>query len=566
MKNLANNNLAQKLVISLFLLILVWGMLFAMPNVFAQNSNVKILLSEDSVFCTDGDVIAFSNGNNLSIAKDDVVYESQSPLSTKAKDIVIFGEYIVVLNLQNKLESFHFDGQKLIKDNGFFDTIQWTYNSLDIVLGIYSNSDFFYAFGKLNDLPDASHIYAYSKNASPTILCNYYTSSVLDDFAVIQNNVFALSQNKLYKLKLNTTNLENCLVSEDYSFNSLDSSNDMLYLNTNSAIVQFNPTANTFTNMGNSPYPQGKIDYVSSPSPYIFVDCKADLSIKQYAIVDNQIKYINSFDNTIYQAPEVFNIIRIAKANANLDIYVSPKTLLPVMQATKDSYIIVLAEKENYYYVTNGTGKYGYIAKDSALTLIEPMTDTKFGVDVCVLHPNTPLYSLPFDSSPIVARKSINDRLVLINRLAVENGNDVWGWCTVSYTDDNNNVITAYVPVESLAPYTPLTPPDLKKSAKVKVDKFGTLLDVHALPSSDSKVVNQLVDGTEIKLLEKFNPKSEWTMIMIGDQIGYVKTSNVLTSGLTSVQVFIITIVSIVVVATIIILTILLIKRRQNKY
>ncbi len=566
MKNLSYNNWSQKIIVLCILALVLGGMLFAMPRTFAQNSNVKISLSEDSVFATNGELIAFSKDTTLSIAKDDKIFQSESKLSSKAKDIVIFGDHIVVLNNQNKLEAFRFADDKLSKDDSFFDTIHWNEEPLDTVLGVFTTANNFYVLGKLNDSPTITFIYAYTKNTSPSILCNYFAQSAIEDFAVIQNSVYVISGKKLFKLKLNTTKLDDCLVSDNYQFSSLDSSDNALYLNTDSQIVQYNPAENTFSDMGKTPYAQGKINYVGGDTPYIFVDCKADLSIKQYSVVDNKIKYINSFDNTIYQAPEVFNIVRIAQANEDIDVYVSPKTLLPVMQANKDSYIVVLAEKEGYYYVTNGTGKYGYIAKESPISLVEQATETKWGTDVCVLHPNTALYSLPYESSTVVAKKSINDRLVLVNSLAVQNGVDVWGWCTVSYVGENEQVITAYVPNTSIAPYTPLTPPDLKKSAKIKVDKFGTLLNVYALPAEDSKVINQLVDGTEIKLLEKLDAKSEWTMIMIGDQVGYVKTANIMTSGLTSVQIFIATIVPIVVVATIIIVTILLIKRRQNQY
>lgn len=511
------------------------------------------------MFATNGDIIAFSNDKTLSIAKDDKIFQSESSLSSKAKDIVIFGDHIVVLNNQNKLEVFRFADDKLSKDDSFFDTIQLEYKHIDTIQGIFATANNFY-------VADSSSIIAFSKTESPVIPCLFPAGTVISDFAIIKNNVFILSSKKLYKLSYKTTNLDDCLVASNYQFSSLDSGDNVIYLNTDSQIVQYNPAENTFFEMGKTPFAQGKINFVGGDTPYIFVDCKADLSIKQFSIVNNKIKYINSFDNTIYQAPEVFNIVRIAKASENIDVFVSPKTLLPVMQATKDSYLVVLAEKEEYYYVTNGTGKYGYIAKDSPINIIDQATDTKWGTDVCVLHPNTPLYSLPFESSTVVAKMSINDRLVLINCLAVQDGVDVWGWCKVSYVGENDQVITAYVQNTSIAPYTSLTPPNLKKSAKVKLDKFGTLLNVYALPADDSKVVNQLVDGTEIKLLEKLDTKSEWTMIMIGDQVGYVKTANILTSGLTSVQIFIATIVPIVVVATIIIVTILLIKRRQNQY
>ena len=199
------------------------------------------------------------------------------------------------------------------------------------------------------------------------------------------------------------------------------------------------------------------------------------------------------------------------------------------------------------------------------MTITQSETDTKFGTHVSVLHPNTPIYALPYDTAEIITHKAITERLAVVNCLSIGGGQDLWGWYTVNYIQDGV-LVTGYVKANDIAPYTSLTAPAVKKSVKIKADKFGDVVTIYSLPDVQSPKVVDLVDGKTILLLQTYDPTSTWTAVQYGDEVGYVYTANIQIDGLTNVQIFIIVAVSLVAVATATILAIVLIKKRQNKY
>ncbi|MGN0765677.1 MAG: hypothetical protein ACI4MO_04285 [Christensenellales bacterium] len=559
--------------IAVLLSVMLIGVFCSADFASAENRNVKIELTADSVFDTDGNLLAYTSATALSVAQNDVVYTCATPLSAPAKQVTIVGGYIAVLTTDGVLSGYSLSGGVLSKSTAFDDKVSSlnSYNGTVLDVCFSNNILFVMTAGKVWQ-------YAFVGNAiTSTFAYNISNSFNFDDFTVIGTVMYAIKGQKLYRIPEGEFTSLPTPIASDYLFNSIDSHGDNLYLNTDTKIVKYDVTDGTFTQLGDTPDKDGKVAYVGQGGKdNLFVGCSADASIKQYVIVGDQINYVNSFDNTIYSHPTVADIVKVAIAGESITAYVSPRTLISVRDFAIGDKLLILSEKDGYYYVTDGIVRrdssnskpyvnYGYVAKSATLTITESKTATKFGSHVSVLHPNTPIYALPYDTANIITRKAITDRLAVVNCLSVGGGQDLWGWYTVNYMQDGT-IVTGYVKSTDIAPYTSLTAPAVKKSVKIKADKFGDVVTIYSLPDAQSPKVVELVDGKSVLLLQTYDPTSTWTTVQYGDEVGYVYTANIQIDGLTNVQIFIIVAVSLVVVATATILAIVLIKKRQNKY
>ncbi|MDD7350704.1 MAG: hypothetical protein PUG90_00755 [Clostridia bacterium] len=544
--------------------------------VSAENRNVKIELTSDSVYDTDGNLLAYTSGTALSVAKDDVVYTCATQLSAPAKQVTIAGGYIAVLTTDGVLSGYSLSGGVLSKSTAFDDKMPDLQAQLSgsKILNVFSSGNLLYIMTSYDvfkyNLAVTSVVDPFSYNASA--LFYFDTFAVLNDVSIV-----GLKDQKLYKFNRGKVTALPTPIASEYLFNSIDCHGDYLYLNTDTKVVRYDANNGTFTQLGDTPYKDGKIVYVGQGGKdNLFVSCSTDASIKQYVVEGDQISYVNSFDNTIYSHPTVADIVKVAIAGEPITAYVSPRTLISVRDFSIGDKFLILSEKDGYYYVTDGIVRqdssnskpyvnYGYVAKSATLTITESETTTKFGTHVSVLHPNTPIYALPYETASILTEKSITERLAVVNCLSVSGGQDLWGWYTVNYMQDGT-LVTGYVKATDIAPYTSLTAPAVKKSVKIKADKFGDVVTIYSLPDAQSPKVVELVDGKSVLLLQTYDPTSTWTTVQYGDEVGYVYTANIQIDGLTNVQIFIIVAVSLVVVATATILAIVLIKKRQNKY
>ncbi len=559
--------------IVLLLCVILASLICSADFASAENRNVKIQFTSDSVFDTDGDLLAYTSATALSVAQNDVVYTCATPLSAPAKQVTIVGGYIAVLTTDGVLSGYSLSGGVLSKNTAFDDKMPslTTYNGT--IIDICYNDGIFFAMtaGKVWQ-------YAFVGDAiTSTFAYNISNSFNFDDFTVIGTVMYAIKGQKLYRIPEGEFTALPTPIASDYLFNSVDCHGDNLYLNTDTKIVKYNSVGDTFTQLGDTPDKDGKIVYVGvNGKDNLFVSCYLDNSIKQYVVEDAKLNYVNSFDNTIYSHPTVANIVKVAIAGEHITAYVSPRTLISVRDFAIGDKFLILSEKDGYYYVTDGIVhqdasndepyvNFGYIPKSATLTITQSETDTKFGTHVSVLHPNTPIYALPYDTAEIITHKAITERLAVVNCLSIGGGQDLWGWYTVNYIQDGV-LVTGYVKANDIAPYTSLTAPAVKKSVKIKADKFGDVVTIYSLPDVQSPKVVDLVDGKTVLLLQTYDPTSTWTAVQYGDEVGYVYTANIQIDGLTNVQIFIIVAVSLVAVATATILAIVLIKKRQNKY
>lgn len=562
--------------IVLLLCVILASLICSADFASAENRNVKIQLTSDSVFDTDGDLLAYTSASALSVAQNDIVYTCATPLSAPAKQVTIVGGYIAVLTTDGNLAGYSLSGGVLSKSTAFDEKMPDLQTQLSgaRIANLYSADNLLY-------IMTSNYIFKYNfAGASVVELFSTNTSALFDfdTFAVLNDvSVIGLKQQKAYIFNRGVITALPTPIASDYLFNSVDCHEDYIYLNTDTKIVGYDASNDTFTRLGDTPDKDGKIVYVGvNGKDNLFVSCYLDNSIKQYVVEDAKLNYVNSFDNTIYSHPTVANIVKVAIAGEHITAYVSPRTLISVRDFAIGDKFLILSEKDGYYYVTDGIVhqdasndepyvNFGYIPKSATLTITQSETDTKFGTHVSVLHPNTPIYALPYDTAEIITHKAITERLAVVNCLSIGGGQDLWGWYTVNYIQDGV-LVTGYVKANDIAPYTSLTAPTVKKSVKIKADKFGDVVTIYSLPDVQSPKVVDLVDGKTVLLLQTYDPTSTWTAVQYGDEVGYVYTANIQIDGLTNVQIFIIVAVSLVAVATATILAIVLIKKRQNKY
>ena len=79
--------------------------------------------------------------------------------------------------------------------------------------------------------------------------------------------------------------------------------------------------------------------------------------------------------------------------------------------------------------------------------------------------------------------------------------------------------------------------------AKICADAVGKKVPLYALPDEASAIIGEYADGTEVKLLTEIDSASTFTEVQIGDKIGFVKTTNLTTNGLTVAQIVILIII-----------------------
>ena len=98
--------------------------------------------------------------------------------------------------------------------------------------------------------------------------------------------------------------------------------------------------------------------------------------------------------------------------------------------------------------------------------------------------------------------------------------------------------------------------------AKLRSSIVGQKIKVYALADDKSGVIGEYSDGTEVKLLAEIDDTSTFTKIQINDQIGYVKTKELTTGGMTTAQIVILLLILLGGTASV---TILVISRKMHK-
>ena len=131
-------------------------------------------------------------------------------------------------------------------------------------------------------------------------------------------------------------------------------------------------------------------------------------------------------------------------------------------------------------------------------------------------------------------------------------------WWRVSYEDG-----VYFIKAEACEEYKFVIPEEDKLYGKAKATRIGGLVNIYTEASVDSPVVKQIVDGTDVEVLEETDG---FYLVRHGEEVGYMTIDEVQIGGLTTVQIVAIVLVIFVLIAgTCIFIAIYLTRKRADE-
>lgn len=583
--------------------LVVTAAVFSTPAAVADE--IKIYTDDTSSYAAYGGAIAYTtNKNELVLAAENGSFTLSSAYAGKSRSIAMNGDYIFLISVvqgestetvsftafpyslepvsiatgMNALRIFDVSEED-IANNEFYVNEK---TSNGITMGGY---DFVYYDAERNRIYCMARAEQAYADGVPAYDCVYYgdlTSkqwnrqgvslknfSSSSDFFAAGETIYFNSSGKLCS-STTSTGTESFVQLDALKINSLAYANGVIYALSDDGIYAVNPAGYSFKKLTGDCF-DGKIRIFKDGNvTYLLAQSVADKSIKQYVCsgtYDNAaLTYYNVFDSVVYQNPSQYALLRVGKANAQTDAYYSPKNLKVEYTVGQGGYVLALAEQDGYYYVRNEEGKTAYIPKES-LSLLEANEDTAVGKYAQALHENTSIYMYPYVSDEIVATVGIDQLLIVVDNVAEDNGTHVWGWYKVCIVSDDGTLTYGYIQKEYASRYTNFKLPSFSKDATVSAGSLGGIINVYLLPDENSEVLGTMSDGDKITLAqEKLDTSSEWTKIVYNDMVGYVKTANLITEGITPLQITLIVVFAVVIVATAIVIVLVVKKRRAQRF
>lgn len=328
----------------------------------------------------------------------------------------------------------------------------------------------------------------------------------------------------------------------------------------------------------------GQAEYGSNGYVYIFDE--EHISIKRYKLEMGEegyiLKYNKSYDSNKYSHPTQYGVIGGAASDKEdgITLYRSPRDREIVK--TGEKYVVALQDMEDgYYYCVTQGGEFGYAEKDAVKILNKSDIDYVYGQP---LHStiDTPIYAYPYKGAPIVANMRpdmssgkvvcttqsgdvfYGTALIMGDNVAEDNGQSIWNWYSVTVKSGEME-FTGYVNSMLVCPYTSYIPPSTNKFCRVNAKRAGVKIKMYSSPDSEGQELFALSDNTELMLADGYIENSEWTQVIYKGVRGYIKTENIIISGLTQLTVILIIVLCVLAAALTSISIILAIKRKRNR-
>lgn len=580
-RSLKRNCLILAIIVAILLATLV---VYTMPKVsYAYTNDININLDANSKYCVSGGNFAYSKGNDIYIAADNTLLKKQSAFDGTLIDMTMNDEYFVLLSSLSKDKKslkayrYHDKTTNTFLSNPTAVTIDFSDNGtqlgqiLDGIEGLSTTGDKFYIRHK-------SHIKELSFTSLTLPLFHNDNYSQIDNFFVwtkdTTNYIIYQKGGELFK----NSNQAGLLPDPTFTFSqstilSCDMQGDFVYANCLGGVYKIDKTSGSAVKLATMPsetIPQGKIDAceLDGKTYLYFLDNGPDavnngtLAIKMFNLANDTISYLNSFDSVVYRHPVAFDVLAVAKLAATTSMFISPKNKTTIKVFGANDTLFLLSKVNNFYYATDGDGNFGYI-DNANLTILKNGQVSSFGKNAQALHNETKIYQYPYKESNVLDTIDVFTVLSIIYFVGVENEASLWEWCNISYVTSSGETKNGYVHISSIAPYTNYTPPIVFKQAKIKSDKLGTAVNVYLLPNAESEILVKLTDGEKVNLGQKFVNGSDWTKILINGGEGYVQTKYLQSSGLTGLQIAMITISCVIFVVMTTTLTIIFVKKKK---
>lgn len=587
---------ATAIMLCILVLTLVLTVTFSAPTAVADE--IKIYPDETSSYAAYGDAIAYTAGNKLYISTEQgqsagvnykgvclsiamngqYVFLLTSEANETSSDISFLAypyttEPLALQPAQNALKLFG------ISDEDIANNKYWV-NQTSAGLGGY---DLMYSDGeKIYCMVSASLPYGDDAlYGNDSLFIGTYGSdgwewkSNLDlscavDFVVTGNDVIYITDSALYEIdKENYSHPTQKLSFEKCV--SVAFADGLLYLSADDGIYAVDTSDYSYKLVLDQPS-DGKIRALAGDGvTYLLVQDKAGKSVSQYIcggsdLSSATLEYYSIFDGVVYEDPSTYDLLKVGKCTTDTKAYFSPKNRKTEFKLEEGEYVLALAKQDGYYYVRNTDGMTAYV-QENDLALLEASSETAVGKYAQALHDNTNVYLYPYISDDIVATVNIDDLLIVVDNVATDGDQQVWGWYKVCLVGEDGSMTYGYIQSDYASKYTNFKLPSFSTDATVSAGSLGGIINVHLLPDENSEVLGTLTDGDKITLAqEKLDTSSEWTKIVYKDMVGYVRTSDLITEGMTPLQITLIVVFSVVIVATVIVVILVVKKRNAQKF
>ena len=552
-------------------------------SVNAENTDVVIDLNSSSRFAAFEDVFAYTYNNSLFIVRNNNITSYPNAFLGDCIGLEINDKNILLLTQngsQTKVYYFDYDqhGIKLAESKLGNMDMQITCLFNDGVGNFYfyaTTTGSYYAVKQFKEKTDAKTIIAKTTVSKDVFDASYTNFIYFEDVS----SLYALKDGKIYVASLGGVGIiESCeQITSITNAHSFVMSQDSIFVNAESGIYKIDPTTNTETLLTQTSNGTGKIRYAKittkidteiDTKEYLFV-CEDD-AVVQYLYDGTTCTYYNKFNNSKYTPPTNFDLLYVARlTNPTANIFSSPRNMQINSTLSQGDFFLILCTVTNedsgsYFYIAKLDGTTGYIKSNTGFERMNVNTDArtfKIGLYAQGLHSSTNIYKYPYQGAEVLTTTTIYDELVVIDNVAELDGAHVWDYYKVSFVKDGE-IVTGYVAVNDVSPYTSLKAPTVLKTVKISSGSIGSLVYLYALPSEESAQVAALTDGEELDLAEEYNKDSTWTKVVYGEKYAYVLTSQISPKGLTAVQITLIVISCVVVVASIL-MAIFLRKKRK---
>ena len=381
------------LVLVLLTLSLVAVISYSQDVTYAQNTDVQIDLSEDSLFDSYGEVFAYTYGYSLYLVVDNNIINLTSAFEGTAIDIAMNGSKILVLT-SSALYEYSYTTSS-ITSNGAVTRFSGT------IIGLFNDS--YDGLGVIMNTNTATYMQDYS---AQTTYVTWPLSDVYSDYlSVISSNVmFALKDGVLYRSPIEGIDASFTAISSLSNVYSITSDGTNIYALTESGVYKINALTLSTSFLGEIFSTSVKIKVVEiEESEYIFAF--GNKSIVQYLINGSSLEYYNKFDNSSYVHPTSFDIVKVVMLNENVNVYSSPRNMQVTTTLSTGDLVLVLCEQASdvssdvYYYIATTSGTLGYIKSTTSCTETDKTTDTttlSIGLYAQGLHASTTIYAYPY--------------------------------------------------------------------------------------------------------------------------------------------------------------------------
>lgn len=257
-------------------------------------------------------------------------------------------------------------------------------------------------------------------------------------------------------------------------------------------------------------------------------------------------------NDSVYEKTTINEAVQLVYVGSDTFIYDDVDNYETTRVVKADTTLVLLSNVPvgDFYYVYYDGPSYIPVSKVTKVTV-----DTN-EYDALALHSNTPLYKYPIlDDNFKLLTVGKEATFKVITNVADFSWNGAY-WNQIVYNGEvyyitRNNVGLA--PTDRVVDYG---------WAKLHSSVMGQKIKVYSLSDDKSGVIGEYADGTEVKLLTEIDGASTFTRIQIGDDIGYVKTNELTTGGMTTAQIVILVLILLGGTASV---TILVISRKMHK-